>query len=88
MAPTSAEWQRLAKIKPAEIDFNDDTREDQNEKLGLDFTRVRRTKTSSSTFSFRIGFFSQLNANDFDGLDDLKLALRLGQQFVKVKQND
>lgn len=43
-AAVSPEWQRLSKVKPVEIDFTDESRDDQNEKLGLDFTRVSRRR--------------------------------------------
>ena len=82
-AAVSPEWQRLSKVKPAEIDFTDESREDQNEKLGVDFTRVSRSRKKPKRRNFQ--HFFQLNSNEFDNVDDLKLAMRLGQQFVKVK---
>ncbi len=41
MAPPSANWQRLLKVKPTDIDANDDTKEEQNEQLGGFYMNVR-----------------------------------------------
>lgn len=41
MAPPSPNWQRLLKVKPADIDIENDTEEEQNEKLGEVYANVR-----------------------------------------------
>jgi hypothetical protein len=53
MAPSSPEWQRLAKLKANEIDYNNEADEERNENLGLDFIKVSsslRTERYSNPF--------------------------------------
>ena len=55
MAPSSPEWQRLAKLKANDIDYDNEADEERNETLGLDFIKVslsRRTERHSNPFFF------------------------------------
>jgi hypothetical protein len=41
MAPPSADWQSLLRIQPSDIDPDIETEEDNNEQLGIKYTKVK-----------------------------------------------
>ena len=41
MAPPSADWKKLLKVKPNTIDIENDADEDQNENYGSIYVKVR-----------------------------------------------
>lgn len=84
MAPKGTEWTALSRLTPDQVDQLVDEIPDQVDSYGNQFIKVKR-KERELFFSMKQNIFRfQLRANDFDDLDDLKLALKLGQTFLRV----